>query len=254
VGQRRLRLPGRRPPGHGATPACGGSRSCAAIRASTRSSRASTRCAGWTCPTPPSSRATRGSSSSTHWCPPRPPPLPSRCTASTAVTGAVRSRGLHPQPRGPLRRDPRGFVTQAEVAPGSADLGAGGLHRARRVGKRVRGHGDGPARRLHVRHRPWTAGPRWGRLRSRAGPCPPGRWRSLPPTSTSTTTGAEAHPRRGARSSFQMAPGTEAPSECTSTSRLPGPVHGRERHPQPAQPAHPARCAWCATRTPGRTT
>jgi alkyl sulfatase BDS1-like metallo-beta-lactamase superfamily hydrolase len=62
----------------------------------------------------------------------------------------------------------------------------------------------------------------------------------IDPTGTITTTGQELVVD-GVRMVFQMAPGTEAQPRCTSTSRPPAAVHGRERHPQPAQPADPAR-------------
>ncbi len=60
---------------------------------------------------------------------------------------------------------------------------------------------------------------------------------------------ARHHPHRpggvvdGVRILFQMTPGTEAPAEMNFLFPDQAALHGRERHPQPAQPADPARRA-----------
>ena len=71
----------------------------------------------------------------------------------------------------------------------------------------------------------------------------------IPPTVDITHTGQE-ETIDGVRIVFQLTPGTEAPAEMNFLFPRPArPVHGRERHPQPAQHPHAARRA--GPRRPG---
>ena len=92
------------------------------------------------------------------------------------------------------------------------------------------------------RHRAWAWRPRTGTLGL------------IAPTVDITHTGQE-ETIDGVRIVFQMTPGHRgAGGDELPLPGPPGAVHGRERHPQPAQPADPARRRWSATRGSGRAT
>ena len=163
-------------------------------------------------------------------------PLISTETAAAALALYREHRGdrpvvgghLHPQPRRPLRRRLRRHDAGRRRRREGPGHRAGGLHRARGRGERLRRHGDGPAGRLHVRRgaRPRPAGP--GRRRARADHLDR-RGRA-----------DRAHPRHhrrparptrstGSRSSSRWRRAPRRPRRCTSTSRATG------------------RCAWPRT-------
>ena len=166
-----------------------------------------------------------------------------RCTASIAATGrsiAVIYTHSHVDHFGGVY----GVTTQDDVDAGEvAGHRARGLHRAR------------GRRRTSTRAPPWPGAPATctarrcargpqGQVGAGSGrPRRPARSALIAPTLDITHTGAE-HTVDGVEIEFQMAPGTEAPAEMHFYfPTVPRAVHGRERHPQPAQPADPARRA-----------
>ena len=167
-----------------------------------------------------------------------------RCTASTAATGrstAVIYTHCHVDHFGGVN----GVTTQDDVDAGEvADPRARGLPRARGRRERLRRHRDGAAAPATCTARRSTAGPQ-GQVGAGLGQTTStGDGRAdRADRSTSPRTGQE-ETVDGVEIVFQMTPGHRgAGRDALLLPRPPGAVHGRERHPHPAQPADPARRA-----------
>ena len=161
---------------------------------------------------------------------------------------------LHPLATSTTSAACTGSCPRRTSTPDGPDHRPGGLPRARGRPRTSTRHRDGPPGRLHVRRR---ARPRARRARSAPG--------SGQTTSTGTVGADRAdrghHPHRPGGDARRRADRLPDDARHRGAGRdellLPRPpraVHGRERHPQPAQPADPARRRWCATRTSGRAT
>ena len=212
-------------------------------RASTRWSRASTRCAASTCPT---SRFVEGDTGHHRH---RPADLHrDRGRGAGAVPRAPRRpagrRGdLHPQPRRPLRRRARRDDAGRRRRGQGRGHRARGLHRARRAGERLR-----RAPRWRAAPATCTAPRSTAGRRDRSG-CGLGQTPStgevalIVPTVDITHDRRDAHHRRRRDRVPDGAGHRGARRDALLLPEVPRAVHGRERHPQPAQPADPARCA-----------
>ncbi len=139
---------------------------------------------------------------------------------------------------------------------GARDAGArpGRLPPPRGQRERLRRHGDGPARRLHVRGDAASAG-RDGQIGAGLGQTTSlGTVTLIPPNLEVTATGQE-ETVDGIRMVFQLTPGTEAPAEMNflfPDRRVA--LHRRERDAHDAQHRSPSAAPWSATRTSGPTT
>ena len=177
------------------------------------------------------------------------------------------ARALPRAPRRPARSSPSSTRTATSTTsaasrassrrrtstPGGARDRARGIPRARDLRERLRRHGDGPPRRVHVRRGP--AARRAGQRRRRARAVDVGRhgrrssrrpWTSRTPARSSRSTACASCSR--------WRPEPRRPPRCTSTS----PTAGRCAWPRtrPTRCTTCSRCAApsCATRTPGPAT
>ncbi len=149
---------------------------------------------------------------------------------------------LHPFARRPLRRCSRRADRRGP------DRGTRGFPRTRGRRERVRGHGDEPARRVHVR-------PIARQGARRTDRCRPGH-DDVGGEHLARPADARHHahgPRRGARRCAHPVPDDTGNGGAIGDElllpRLPGAVHGRERDAQPPQPVDAARGA--GTRSAG---
>ena len=237
VGQRCLRIPERRRAGHGASRACGGSRTWPPSRGCTRWSRASTRSAASTCPTSASSRATPGSSSSTRWSPPETAAAALALYRATPRRTAGGRGDLHAQPRRPFRWGARCDQPGRRRRRQGRGARARGLHRARGAGERLCRARRWRAAPATCTARPWRA-VRQGQVGCGLGQTP----------STGEVGDDRADPRHHARparptpstvsrSSSRWRRAPRRPPKCTSTSR------GSARCAWPRTP--PTTCTTC---------